>query len=131
MRLTSSRVPAAFDSHQIEFRRIIFLLALMFFASSTYLDAATITIRVGYPQLNGGQTPLWNIPESKLDQKYGVNVKPVYIPGGVRLTQSVVSGSVDVALTGEGIPQGLSGGAQSCLRAARRIQTSGREVPCD
>jgi ABC-type nitrate/sulfonate/bicarbonate transport system substrate-binding protein len=100
MRLTSSRVPAAFDSHQIEFRRIIFLLALMFFAGSTYLDAATITIRVGYPQLNGGQTPLWNIPESKLDQKYGIDVKPVYIPGGVRLTQSVVSGSVDVALTG-------------------------------
>ncbi|HYT57882.1 MAG TPA: hypothetical protein VEQ38_24510 [Verrucomicrobiae bacterium] len=38
-----------------------------------------MTIRVGYPQLNGGQTPLWNIPENKLDQKYGLDIKPVYI----------------------------------------------------
>jgi hypothetical protein len=25
----------------------------------------------------------WNIPEQKLDQKYGLDIKPVYIPGGV------------------------------------------------
>ena len=62
--------------------------------------AATITIRVGYPQLNGGQTPLWNIRESRIDQKYGIDVHPVYIPGGVRLTQSILSNSVDIALTG-------------------------------
>src|SRR5690348_11121120 len=61
---------------------------------------ATLTIRVGYPQLNGGQTPLWNIRESRIDQKYGIDVHPVYIPGGVRLTQSVLSNSVDIALTG-------------------------------
>jgi len=69
----------------------ILSFALLCAGLTTALDAATITIRVGYPQLNGGQTPLWNIPEQKIDQKYGLDIKPVYIPGGVRLTQSVLS----------------------------------------
>ena len=64
-------------------------MAFASFAINDLSRAATAptTIRVGYPQLNGGQTPLWNIPENKLDQKYGLDIKPVYIPGGVRLTQ--------------------------------------------
>jgi ABC-type nitrate/sulfonate/bicarbonate transport system substrate-binding protein len=53
-------------------------------AGSAIGAAAPSTIRAGYPQLNGGQIPLWNIPEQKLDQKYGLDIKPVYIPGGVR-----------------------------------------------
>src|SRR6266498_3044501 len=68
-------------------------------------------IRVGYPQLNGGQTPLWNIPENKIDRQYGIEINPVYIPGGVRLTQSAVSGSVDVALTGGAAVNAMLSGA--------------------
>jgi len=74
--------------------------------------AAPSTIRVGYPQLNGGQIPLWNIPEYKLDQKYGLDIKPVYIPGGVRLTQSALSGSVDIALTGGAAINAMLSGAE-------------------
>src|ERR1700756_2095779 len=92
--------PGATDHGQIRLHGILLLLELLLFAIPNFVAAATITMRVGYPQLNGGQTPLWNIPQSKLDQRYGVDVKPVYIPGGVRLTQAVLSGSVDVALTG-------------------------------
>ncbi|MBI3063918.1 MAG: ABC transporter substrate-binding protein [Deltaproteobacteria bacterium] len=80
--------------------------------TATSLHAATLTIRVGYPQLNGGQTPLWNIPENKIDQKYGLDIKPVYIPGGVRLTQSVLSGSVDIALTGGAAVNAMLSGAE-------------------
>ena len=86
--------------------------ALAFSGSATSLKAATLTIRVGYPQLNGGQTPLWNIPENKIDQKYGLDNKPVYIPGGVRLTQSVLSGSVDIALTGGAAINAMLSGAE-------------------
>ncbi len=75
------------------------------------LHAAATIVRVGYPQLNGGQTPLWVIPENKLDQKYGIDVNPVYIPGGVRLTQSIISGSVDVALTGGAAVNAMLSGA--------------------
>jgi len=74
--------------------------------------AAPSTIRVGYPQLNGGQIPLWNIPEQRLDRKYGLDIKPVYIPGGVRLTQSALSGSVDIALTGGAAINAMLSGAE-------------------
>jgi ABC-type nitrate/sulfonate/bicarbonate transport system substrate-binding protein len=74
--------------------------------------AALTTIRVGYPQLNGGQTPLWNIADSKIDQKSGLDIKPVYIPGGVRLTQSMLSGSVDIAMTGGAAVNAMLSGAE-------------------
>ena len=85
------------------------------FAVSHPLHAATAaltTIRVGYPQLNGGQTPLWNIADSKIDQKSGLDIKPVYIPGGVRLTQSMLSGSVDIATTGGAAVNAMLSGAE-------------------
>ncbi len=101
----------------IKFTRMKFSLFVLAFALAssgltTSLHAATLTIRVGYPQLNGGQTPLWNIPENKIDQKYGLDIKPVYIPGGVRLTQSVLSGSVDIALTGGAAVNAMLSGAE-------------------
>ena len=87
------------------------VLIIGLFAPSSFTQAATIIIKVGYPQLNGGQTPLWAIPELKLDQQYGIDVKPVYIPGGVRLTQAAVSSSVDVALTGGAAINAMLSGA--------------------
>ena len=87
---------------------VIFISLLL---SNTITQAATITIKVGYPQLNGGQIPLWVIPESKLDQQYGIDVKPVFIPGGVRLTQAAVSSSVDIALTGGAAINAMLSGA--------------------
>lgn len=86
-----------------------------FLAANPYSDAAmspTTAIRVGYPQLNGGQTPLWNIADSRIDQKYGLDIKPVYIPGGVRLTQSMLSGAVDIAMTGGAAVNAMLSGAE-------------------
>jgi len=88
----------------------LILALLSIFGARQSLLAAT-TVRVGYPQLNGGQTPLWNIPEYKLDQKYGFDVKPVYIPGGVRLTQAALSGAVDIAMTGGAAINAMLSGA--------------------
>jgi ABC-type nitrate/sulfonate/bicarbonate transport system substrate-binding protein len=95
---------------------IILILAYLGLFTVTHpLHAATAaltTIRVGYPQLNGGQTPLWNIADSKIDQKSGLDIKPVYIPGGVRLTQSMLSGSVDIAMTGGAAVNAMLSGAE-------------------
>jgi ABC-type nitrate/sulfonate/bicarbonate transport system substrate-binding protein len=95
-------------------RRAWRFAVLALFISLTSANAATAptTIRVGYPQLNGGQVPLWNIPENKLDQKYGLDIKPVYIPGGVRLTQSALSGAVDIAMTGGAAVNAMLSGAE-------------------
>jgi NitT/TauT family transport system substrate-binding protein len=92
-------------------RALIPLFMITLLLHSGTAQAATVTIKVGYPQLNGGQTPLWNIPESKLDQQYGIDVKPVFIPGGVRLTQAAVSSSVDMALTGGAAVNAMLSGA--------------------
>lgn len=87
------------------------LMTFVAICQSAHGASVPITIRVGYPQLNGGQVPIWNIPEHKLDQKYGLDIKPVYIPGGVRLTQSAVSGAVDIAMTGGAAVNAMLSGA--------------------
>lgn len=89
-----------------------FFAAFAFFAANLPYAIAATTIRVGYPQLNGGQTPLWNIADNKIDQKYNLDIKPVYIPGGVRLTQSMLSGAVDIAMTGGAAVNAMLSGAE-------------------
>lgn len=98
----------------IKWRWQVIFVVLALFGGLRSINAATAptTIRVGYPQLNGGQVPLWNIPENKLDQKYGLDIKPVYIPGGVRLTQSALSGAVDIAMTGGAAVNAMLSGAE-------------------
>ena len=81
----------------------LYAIALLVLISSSIVNSAVAyaqAVRAGFPQLNGGQTPLWTISEAKLDRKYGIEVRPIYIPGGARLTQTVVSNDVDIALTG-------------------------------
>jgi NitT/TauT family transport system substrate-binding protein len=93
--------------------RWIFFACLYLFVSATHLvDAAPLTIRVGYPQLSGGSMPLWVINDSKLDQRYGVDVKTVYIAGGATLTHSLVAGDIDIALTGGAVVGAVLSGAE-------------------
>ena len=86
------------------------LLALALVA--TVEPANAVTVKVGYPQLNGGQTPLWLIVDAKIDRRYGVEINPILIAGGVRLTQAAVSGDVDAALTGGAAINAMLGGAE-------------------
>jgi NitT/TauT family transport system substrate-binding protein len=93
-------------------REIISTIALVLLASVTSGDAVELAIRAGYPQLNGGMTPLWVISEAKIDRQYGVDLKPIYIPGGARLTQTIVSGDVDIAITGGAAVNAMLSGAE-------------------
>ena len=61
----------------ITFFGLLLVLALQLFLLVTRADAATTNIRVGSPQLNGGQVPLGNIPENKIDRQYGIEIYPV------------------------------------------------------
>jgi len=74
-------------------------------------QAATLSIKVGYPQLSGGSMPLWVITDNKLDQRYGVDVKTIYIAGGATLTHSLVAGDIDIALTGGAVVGAVLSGA--------------------
>ena len=79
---------------------------------NVFAAALPATIRVGYPQPSGAMLPLWVISEAKLDQKYGFNLQNIYISGGARLTQTVVSADIDMAATGGAVINAVLSGAE-------------------
>ena len=94
-----------------KFRWLIVAVLLPLISLSEFGNAAPLIIKVGYPQLSGGSMPLWVITDSKLDQRYGVDVKTVYIAGGATLTHSLVAGDIDIALTGGAVVGAVLSGA--------------------
>ncbi|MBI2089063.1 MAG: ABC transporter substrate-binding protein [Deltaproteobacteria bacterium] len=90
----------------------IFLAVLALGVTAQQLGAAAPTVRVGYPQPSGAQLPVWVIAEAGTDKRYGVNVQVIYISGGARLTQTVVSGDLDMAVTGGAVVNGILSGAE-------------------
>jgi ABC-type nitrate/sulfonate/bicarbonate transport system substrate-binding protein len=94
-----------------KFRWLTGALLLPLISLSQFGNAAPLIIKVGYPQLSGGSMPLWVITDSKLDQRYGVDVKTVYIAGGATLTHSLVAGDIDIALTGGAVVGAVLSGA--------------------
>ena len=103
------------SSMKAKFFALVCLIILLMIAIGRSLYAASPSptiVRVGYPQLNGAVIPLWTIQEGKLDRPYGVDFKPIYIPGGSRLTQTAVSGDVDIALTGGAVINAILSGAE-------------------
>ena len=93
-------------------RWIICTLTLVLLGVVDSAGAAAVTIRVGYPQLNGATTPLWVISEAKIDRQYGLDLKPVYVPGGARTTQTIVSGDLDIAHLGGAVINAMLSGAE-------------------
>jgi NitT/TauT family transport system substrate-binding protein len=94
-----------------KFRWLIFAFLLLLLSLNQLAEAATLSIKVGYPQLSGGSMPLWVITDNKLDQRYGVDVKTIYIAGGATLTHSLVAGDIDIALTGGAVVGAVLSGA--------------------
>ncbi len=88
------------------------IFAVAYFAEPGFSNAAPLTIKVGYPQPSGAQLPLFVIPEAKTDRRYGVDVQVIYISGGARLTQTIVSGDVDMAMTGGAVVNAILSGAE-------------------
>jgi len=80
--------------------------------------AVPAAIRLGYPQPSGAMLPLWVISEARLDQKYGFNLQNIYISGGARLTQTVVSADIDMAATGGAVINAVLSGAELVYIAA-------------
>ena len=91
----------------------LWLLSLLTLLVAVLIDqkSTAAPITVGYPQLSGGSMPLWVIAENHLDQRYGVDVKPIYIAGGAILTHSLIAGDVTIALTGGAVVGAILGGA--------------------
>ena len=89
-------------------------------ASLQPMMAATVPakIRMGYPQPSGAMLPIWVMTEAKLDQQYGFELQNIYISGGARLTQTLVSGDVDVGSSGGAVVNAILSGADLVCIAA-------------
>jgi ABC-type nitrate/sulfonate/bicarbonate transport system substrate-binding protein len=108
---SGSRVFFEEPSMNHKFSWIVFRFAIAFFFLARFAAAAAPTVKVGYPQLSGGSMPLWVIADNRLDQRYGIDVKTIYIAGGATLTHSLVAGDIDIALTGGAVVGAILGGA--------------------
>lgn len=73
--------------------------------------AAPFRVRVGFPQPSGAQLPLWIMSEARFDQKYGFDLQNIYVSGGARLAQTLVSGDIDMATTGGAVINAILSGA--------------------
>ena len=91
---------------------LLFLFAGVFFGGPKSLHGASLTVKVGYPQPSGAQLPLWVITEAGMDHRYGVDVQAIYVSGGARLTQSVVAGDIEMAMTGGAVVNAILSGAE-------------------
>ena len=91
---------------------------LMTSFASVIFAASTNSIRIGYPQPSGAMLPIWVMAETKLDQKYGVDLQNIYISGGARLTQTLVSGDIELAATGGAVINAVLSGADLTYVAA-------------
>jgi len=91
---------------------VVFFLSLVILVAPKMAVAATLTVRAGYPQPSGAQIPLWVAAEARTDRRYGFDLQVVYNSGGARLTQTVVSGDIDMAMTGGAVVNGILSGAE-------------------
>ena len=100
---------------------IVFIVASLLLtqlsAGETFAASAN-NIRIGYPQPSGAMLPLWVMAEAKLDRKYGVDLQNIYISGGARLTQTLVSGDIELAATGGAVVNAVLSGADLTYVAA-------------
>ena len=94
------------------FFAIAFLAAAVVFVGPKPSMAATMTVKAGYPQPSGAQIPLWVAAEARTDRRYGFDLQVIYISGGARLTQTVVSGDIEMAMTGGAVVNGILSGAE-------------------
>ncbi len=95
-----------------------FALLLMQTSARESFAASANNIRIGYPQPSGAMLPLWVMAEAKLDRKYGVDLQNIYISGGARLTQTLVSGDIELAATGGAVVNAVLSGADLTYVAA-------------
>jgi NitT/TauT family transport system substrate-binding protein len=90
---------------------ICFLVVGVVSLHSIIAAAAPSSVRMGYPQPSGAMLPIWVMTEAKLDHKYAFELQNIYISGGARLTQTLVSGDVDMASSGGAVVNAILSGA--------------------
>jgi NitT/TauT family transport system substrate-binding protein len=90
----------------------ILIAALAGIRAEAQVRAAPEKLRIAYSAIGSSQSPLWIAHEAGIFKKHGLDVEMVYLGGGSRAAQVVVSGEVPIAMfTGASvISANLAGG---------------------
>jgi len=90
----------------------ILIAALVGMRAEAQVRAAPEKLRIAYSAIGSSQSPLWIAHEAGIFKKHGLDVEMVYLGGGSRAAQVVVSGEVPIAMfTGASvISANLAGG---------------------
>src|SRR5678816_2546394 len=83
------------------------LLAVLILASSqaTQSTAASLErLTLGWSAIAGSQAPFWITKEAGLFEKNGLDVIMIYLDGGSRATQAMMSGDLPIAQVGGNAP---------------------------
>ncbi len=80
------------------FMAVALILGLVFFAELS--PAETDKLLVGYAGMSSDLSHVWIAKEAGLFDKYGVDVMPIYFPGGRPLVQALLAGDIELAATG-------------------------------
>jgi NitT/TauT family transport system substrate-binding protein len=85
-------------------RKLTAFSALFFlFSAPMTLHAQTKRIAAAYSAISATQTGFYLAKDAKLFEKHGLEVDPVYVAGGSRVSQAVIAGEFAVALAGGNI----------------------------
>ncbi len=89
------------------FRRHLSLAGLILFitqfliAPPTLLAASNLEkLTIGWSAIAGSQAPFWITKEAGLFEKNGLDVTMIYVDGGSKATQAMMSGDVPIAQVG-------------------------------
>jgi NitT/TauT family transport system substrate-binding protein len=90
---------------QISVARLFFLFILSFGAAQTLWAAAPLEkLTIGWSAIAGSQAPFWITKEAGLFEKNGLDVIMIYLDGGSRATQAMMSGDLPIAQVGGNAP---------------------------
>lgn len=78
---------------------LIFSLWLISSASQAWCQSRT-KLNVVYPAISGINAPLWYAAETNQFEKYGLEVKLIYIPTALQVTRVVLTGDSPIAFSG-------------------------------
>jgi len=82
--------------------KILFAFLVMLIVTAP-VEAQTKRIAVAYSAISATQSAFYLAKDTKLFEKHGLYVDPVYVAGGSRVSQAVIAGEFTVALAGGNI----------------------------
>jgi NitT/TauT family transport system substrate-binding protein len=86
---------------------VLAMIALAFLGSSPWPSGAGVPLEkltIGWSAIAGSQAPFWITKEAGLFEKNGLDVTMIYVDGGSKATQALMSGDVPIAQVGGNAP---------------------------